>query len=65
MGLTALDAETGQVLGTLEDVMPYPAHDVYVIRGEKEFLVPAVPAFVEDIDMDAGTIKIRVWEGLI
>ena len=65
MGLTALDAETGRVLGTLEDVMPYPAHDVYVIRGEKEFLVPAVPAFVEDIDMDAGTIKIRVWEGLI
>ena len=65
MGLEALDAETGAVLGTLERVMPYPAHDVYQIRGNKEFLVPAVPAFIAGIDLDAGTIRIHVWEGLI
>ena len=65
LGLTALDGETGQVLGTLREVLPYPAHDVYVIQGEKEILVPAVPAFIEDVDIEGGTIKIRVWEGLI
>ena len=65
VGLTALNAETGEILGTLEDVMPYPAHDVYRIQGEQEILVPAVPAFIEAIDMEAGTIRIHVWEGLI
>ena len=67
MGLTALNAETGETLGTVRDVVPYPAHDVYVIdrAGGKEILVPAVPAFIQEIDMDAGTMKIHVWEGLI
>ena len=66
VGLTALDGETGRELGTLREVLPYPAHDVYVIRGgEKEILVPAVPAFVEDVDIEGGTIKIHVWEGLL
>lgn len=65
IGLEAQDAETGEVLGKLEKVMPYPAHDVYQIRGKKEFLVPAVPAFVDKIDLDTGIIRIHVWEGLI
>lgn len=67
MGLTALNAETGETLGQIKDVVPYPAHDVYVIAGEggKEILVPAVPAFIQEIDIDKGTMKIHVWEGLI
>ena len=65
IGLETQNAETGEVLGTLERVMPYPAHDVYQIRGKKEFLVPAVPAFVDEINLDTGIIRIHVWEGLI
>ena len=38
---------------------------VYAIRGGKdEYLVPAVPAFVKAIDINANTIDIHVWEGL-
>ncbi len=67
IGLTAVNAETGEILGQVKDVVPYPAHDVYAIDGEggKEILVPAVPAFIQEIDIDKGTMKIHVWEGLI
>ena len=65
IGLTAHNAETGEVLGTLEEIMDYPAHKVYAVRGGRdEFLIPAVPAFVEKIDLQANTIDIHVWEGL-
>ena len=65
LGLTARNAATGETLGTVEEVMNYPAHKVYAIRGGKdEYLVPAVPAFIQDIDIQAGTMDIHVWEGL-
>ena len=65
LGLTVLDAETKEELGKIADVIPYPGHDVYVVQGKKEFMVPAVPAFIGEIDMDKGTMEIHVWEGLI
>ena len=64
-GLQVLDDETGEELGKLTEVIPYPGHDVYVVKGEKEFMVPAVPAFIGEIDLEAGTMRIHVWEGLI
>lgn len=65
IGLIAKDAATGEELGKLEEVMDYPAHKVYAVRGGKdEYLIPAVPAFVQDIDLDSNTITIHVWEGL-
>ena len=62
---TARDAATGEELGKVEEVLDYPAHKVYAIRGGKdEYLVPAVPAFVSAIDLKAGTMDIHVWEGM-
>lgn len=65
VGLTARDAATGRVLGTVEEVLSYPAHKVYAVRGgEDEYLIPAVPAFVKGIDLSGGTMEIHVWEGM-
>ena len=65
IGLVARDAATGEELGKLEEVMDYPAHKVYAIRGGRdEYLVPAVAAFVQEIDLKNNTITIHVWEGL-
>lgn len=65
LGLTVRDAETGETLGTLEEVMDYPAHKVYAVRGGKdEYLIPAVPAFVKEINLTDGTVDIHVWEGM-
>lgn len=64
-GLTARDAETGGEIGTLEEVLTYPAHKIYAVRGGKdEYLVPAVPAFIAAVDIKGGTIDIRMMEGL-
>lgn len=66
LGLDVIDAQ-GQPIGVLKAVMPNPAHDIYVIArdGRPDALVPAVPEFVDAIDLDAGQIHIRPIDGLI
>ena len=65
IGLTARDRSTGEKLGTLEEVLSYPAHKIYVVRGGRdEFLIPAVPAFIAGIDMAAGMLDVHMMDGL-
>ena len=65
VGLTALDAATGEELGRVEEVLTYPAHKIYAVRGGRdEYLIPAVPAFIAGIDMDGGTLTVHMMEGL-
>ena len=65
LGLEVFDADTGARLGELVAVESYPAHKVYTVRGEREYLIPAVEgAFILSIDMDAGRMTVRVWEGM-
>ena len=65
IGLAVRDAETGGAVGKLEEVLTYPAHKIYAVRGGKdEYLVPAVPAFIAAVDMKGGTMDIHMMEGL-
>ena len=64
IGLLAVDADTGMELGSVADVLLLPANNVYLIKGEREILVPAVPDFVEEINIEAGFIRLRLIEGL-
>ena len=65
IGLSARDAETGEELGKVEEVLDYPAHKLYVVRGGRdEFMIPAVPAFVKAIDMESDVMEIHVWKGM-
>ena len=56
--------ETGDVLGTLEEIWERPAHDIYVVRGEREYLIPAIPEFVLQTDAEQGRITVRLLEGM-
>ena len=62
--------EDGTTVGELED-MDFPAgREMWVIRapeesGGYEILFPAVPEFVRDIDLSAGTATIAPPEGLL
>lgn len=56
--------EDGAPVGTLEDVMDLPRGQVYVVRGETEHLIPAVPEFVKNVDVDAGVITVALIEGM-
>ncbi len=54
IGLAVEIADTGETLGRLSDVLVLPAGEVYVVKGEKEYMIPAVPSFVESIDTAGG-----------
>ena len=65
IGLEARDADTGAVLGTVSDILTYPAHDIYVIRSaEGERMIPDVPAFVRGIHAEEGYIDFTPLEGM-
>jgi len=56
--------ETGESVGVLADVMDLPQGQVYVVRGETEHLIPAVPEFVRNVDVDGGAVTVRLIEGM-
>ena len=62
IGVRVFDGENE--IGTLADVLDYPGNKVYVVKGEKEYMIPAVKAFVLDTDVDAGTMHVRLIEGM-
>ena len=64
LGLPVYDGETP--IGRLTDVMSTPANDVYVVKGEdgQEHLIPAVPEFVLERNVDGGYIRVRLIEGM-
>ena len=63
LGARVVD-EQGTDLGVLEEVLPEPAASVYVIKGEREILIPDVPAFILDKNVDEGIITVRLLEGM-
>jgi 16S rRNA processing protein RimM len=57
--------EEGHSLGTVADVLKYPANDVYVVRdGMREILIPAVKEFVRAIDVRTRTVTVHLIEGM-
>ena len=65
MGLEVRDAETGAVLGKIADVRNLPANNVYVVQGgEREYLIPAVDAFIAETNVEGGFIRVNMMEGL-
>jgi 16S rRNA processing protein RimM len=64
IGLEARDANTGAVLGKVKEVLSYPAHDIYVIEGERQLMIPDVPDFVKEIHAEEGYIDFTPLEGM-
>ena len=65
LGLTVTDAATGETLGELADILFPSSQSVYVVRGgERELMIPAVPEFVESVDVDGGVMRVRLIEGM-
>lgn len=61
----AVRNEAGAPLGTVTEVLTPPAHNVYVVTGpDGEHLIPAVPAFVKQVDLDRGEMVVSLIEGM-
>lgn len=54
----------GKQIGILKDVYTGPANDVYMVSGEKEYMIPAVSEFLLDVNVDEGYIKVKLLEGM-
>ena len=63
IGASVVD-ESGSEIGKLADVMETPASNVYVVKGEREHLIPAVPEFILSTDADNGIITVHLIEGM-
>ena len=58
LGLAVVDVSDGALLGYLEEIIPTPGHDVYVVRqGKREVLLPAVEDVIVEINLEDGVIK--------
>ena len=63
--LIGMDVFAGdEQIGKLADVLDYPGNKVYVVKGEHEYMIPAVSQFIEDINMESGVIRVRLIEGM-
>ena len=54
----------GEQIGKLADVLDYPGNKVYVVKGEYEYMIPAVKAFVLSTDLDSNRMEVRLIEGM-
>lgn len=56
IGLPVYDAESGRIYGTLTEVFPGGAGEIYTVEdgAGKKYYVPAVPAFIAGIDPEKG-----------
>ena len=52
------------MIGKVIDVLDYPGNKVYVVKGEQEYMIPAVKAFVLSTDMDQNRMQVRLIEGM-
>lgn len=60
----AVVTEDGEEIGKIKDVLNLPANDVYVIRGEREYMIPVVREFVLNVDLDAQKVTVKLIPGM-
>lgn len=58
--------EDGSLLGTLTEVLPTGANDVYVVTDDnkKEWLLPAIKDCILDVDMEGRNMTVRLMKGM-
>ena len=54
----------GKTVGKVREVLDYPGNKFYVVKGEKEYMIPAVSAFVLGMDMEKNLMQVRLIEGM-
>ncbi len=52
------------LIGKITDVLDYPGNSVYVVKGEHEYMIPAVNQFIVSTDMQANHMDVKLIEGM-
>ncbi len=64
-GLEVKDVDTRSTLGVIKDILTPPSHPIYVVQGKsREWMIPAVDAFIVETNVAEGYIIVRLIEGM-
>ncbi len=57
--------EEGEELGRVAEIIETGSNDVYLVRGDSgEVLLPALSRVIRAVDLEAGTMTVRLMDGL-
>lgn len=54
----------GEAIGKITDVLDYPGNSVYVVKGEQEYMIPAVKQFILSTDLERDEMQVKLIEGM-
>ncbi len=58
--------EEGENLGKVVDILQTGSNDVYVVQGHRgEVLIPALEDVIQQVDLEAGLLLVKLPEGLL
>ena len=54
----------GKKLGEITEVLDYPGNAVYVVKGQHEYMIPAVKQFILSTDLAKNEMQVSIIEGM-
>ena len=51
-------------IGKIVEVLTYPGNSVYVVKGQYEYMIPAVKQFILSTDLESNTMQVKLLEGM-
>lgn len=54
----------GACIGKIKEVLDYPGNSVYVVQGEREYLIPAVKEFILSTDLERNRMQVKLLKGM-
>ena len=51
-------------IGAITEVLDYPGNSVYVVKGEYEYMIPAVKEFVLSTNLEENRMQVKLLEGM-
>ncbi len=67
IGLSVIDVENSETIGTIKDVLQPSSQDIYVVKrtNGKDAMIPVVSEFVKEVSIEEGYVKVHLIEGMI
>jgi 16S rRNA processing protein RimM len=61
----AVKTTEGRFLGIVNDIIQTGSNDVFVVKGQKEYLIPFINDIVVNVNLEEKTITIFPMPGLV
>ncbi|WP_017548518.1 ribosome maturation factor RimM [Salinicoccus carnicancri] len=65
IGLDVMIEETSEKIGQVTDIFETGANDVWVVKGDSEYMIPYIEDVVKEVDLENSRIFISPMEGML